>query len=552
MNNFFTLYKHLLTYPFRRNGKRASSTTAVYIVMAILYALLIVSTCVSLYYLTPVFNAYGLVAELHATLMLACGVVVLVFAFAPALSGLFFSSDAQFLATLPIKSQTIFLAKLAVIYTTELAIVLLFIVPCSIVMGISANLGVLFYASIILSVLLLPAIPLFLIVILALPIAYFIGLFKNKGALTSIILIVLFSVFFIVYFFAIGAVGEENIENIDINALVLASAETITLLANIFFPFSSLTRFATLSNKTVFGELPLPFAPIVNIAVFTLFSAVVLLVAVVISAKVYHKTVSKMAESGAGDKKKKAEYKSAKSPTGALMAKEWRELVRTPAFALQCLLGIIMSPLLVFIMNFTGAEIATVPGFSNLISYVSVLAIAMMGCGINVGASTCISREGKNFVFMKTIPVPYKTQVTAKLRLYLIISSVTVALSLVVFGVMAFNLIHLIFGAIFLFAYNYAFNNFAVLFDLTHIKLNWVLPNEIVKQSANVSVPMFVGMGALIVAIAITALFFVLIGGILGTILAYLTLTVIFLALGIFLRLKTSQNAHRYIDKVTA
>lgn len=135
----------------------------------------------------------------------------------------------------------------------------------------------------------------------------------------------------------------------------------------------------------------------------------------------------------------------------------------------------------------------------------------MLGISMNVGAATCITREGKCFYFMKSIPVPYRTQIRAKLVLYLLISSITLALGVGVSFTASSDVLDLMLGLGFLLVYNYGYNCICTFIDLSRPKLNWVTHNEAVKNNKNAAVPMIINMLLFVfmVAVPIVALLLV-------------------------------------------
>ena len=549
MSNFFTLFRHLLFYPLKRREKTKASTKAVYIALGIIYAIMISTACIALYITAPTFKSEGLIDELLAVILATGAIAVLFFVFTATISTLFFSDDTPFLLTLPIKPQTIFMAKLLAVYATEILFFSALILPCVIVVGISANLGFAFYPIMIISSFVLPAIPLLIIVALAIPVTKLITYFKNRGAVASVVAIVLLAGFVIVYLIAIGSIDEQTLDKLDMVALIKASAPTLNTVANILFPFLALTRLATISPETAIGGVAPQFAWLVNLGIFALSIALVIAVALLLSNKVYRSAVSRTLESGNSNSNKKSNFKTSKSQTSALMKKEWRELFRTPAFSTQCLSGVILAPVMVFIMNYLRPSLG-IASLDKAAEYTIILIIAVVGCSMNIGASTCISREGKSFYFMKTMPVPYSVQVKAKKNLYLIISTLSVVLSLIVYAITMPNIYQLIFGGIFLLAYNYAYNAFSVLFDIKNPKLNWVTPYEVVKNSTNASVPVLIGMVLGLLTLVVNLIFYYFVGGDLGIVVGYLTLTAIFIPVGIVLNHKVVSKADEYLDRV--
>lgn len=355
------------------------------------------------------------------------------------------------------------------------------------------------------------------VVLLSAPAMYVISFFKNKGALTSILLIVVFGAVFGLYYFFIGSLAtgsSGDMENIDYEAILKSFSDSLIVLGNVLFPLYSITRFALLSNQTIFGTMSLGGAMIVNLLLFVVTVAVLLCLIILISTFLYRKSATRMSEGGFA-KGKVGDYE-AKSSTvfSALIKKEWRELMRTPAFAFQSLSGVILSPLLCAFMAVTTGNsfvemMATevnsgmVTIISNIMWYVFVGFIAMIGISMNIGAQTTFSREGDKFYYSKLIPVDYKTQVHTKLALYLIISCLSIVLSLIVLGVIMFNFVNILCAFIFLMLYNFGYTCLCLHVDLSRPKLKWVTPNEAVKNNRNSLIMTFLNMGVSILLIAI-------------------------------------------------
>ena len=134
----------------------------------------------------------------------------------------------------------------------------------------------------------------------------------------------------------------------------------------------------------------------------------------------------------------------------------------------------------------------------------------MMGIGMNIGAATCISREGEAFLYSKMIPVAPRDQLRAKSYLYLIISAVSIVAGLIVMLIMGGQWLHVLLSMGFLALYDYGYVHFVMYFDLCRPKLHWATPNEAVKNNRSAILPMFINIGVtfviMIVSIMLTAI----------------------------------------------
>ena len=456
--------------------------------------------------------------EVVALLFAFSAIIVVLFGIVSMLNVLYFSRDTEFFLALPVKPGTVFAAKFTVIYLTELVLSALLLLPTLIALGFVAEMPVFYFCTILPGILLAPSIPLVLASILAIPLMFVVGFFKNKGALTSVVVLVLFGAFFGAYFYfafqmqstAMDPGGLGGMNESDIAALY----DGIRSAVNVVFPYLAFARFASLTP--VFGLDP-GLSVLVNFALSFGIVAALIAMAIFVSSLMYARGAAAQLEST----KKKTTGKEQYAQSGVLKTlalREWKTLIRTPYFSFQCLMPLFISPLMVgFMASLFQSELTNALAEdggaimdSNVIWFISIAMIFMMGVGMNLAAPTAFTREGKAFYVMKTIPVDIKTQIRAKISVYMLISVVSIVLSAAVLMFFSPNLLYFVLTIVVLSAYAYGFNSFAVLFDLRRPKLDWVTPTEAMKQNFNIMIPLFinmgVGMGLLIVVIALSLL----------------------------------------------
>lgn len=567
MKNYFTIFKLLFKYMFKSNGEKTSKWIwLAYAFIALVFGVLIYGICRMVQLLAATANDMEMLPEFLTLIYGVACVAVVLFGLIPLLNNLYFSRDTEFMMMLPVKPSTVFMAKLSVVYLTEIVVSTIILVPAMITVGVTLQLNALFYVVSLFAVLLVPSIPMVLITIIAIPLMYIVSFFKNKGALTSIVLILLFGIVFGTYYYFIvkfSSITGDEAEEIKPAVLFEALRNALLVISNILFPLSAVSRLATLSNRTLFGEFSVGAAAGINLAVFLGSVAAVTAVALLVSAAVYKRGARSMLEGGSRKSDGKIEFKSSGTALSALFKKEWKELFRTPAFAFQSLSGVILCPIVVVFMSnmysigaTEGAEgevitPETIALLKTLLGYIVIGMINMIGVSMNVGAATTITREGGNFHVLKTIPVPYRTQIMAKLMLYVIISSVTVVLSIIVAAIIGLNAVALICGLLFLLLYNYGYNCFCVFIDLNRPKLNWTTPNEAVKNNRNAAMPMFINMAVSLILIAIPLLcLFLISSAVVSAVVAWAVLVVIAAAIAIVFHNLLFANLDRLFDKI--
>lgn len=527
MSNYFTLVKLLLKNTFKRDKSQKSSKAkwALYIVLALSYLVVAASIMLMIYLYALTFDSLGMRAEFITVIYIIGIVFVLIFGIISMLSTLYFSRDSEFFLALPIKPGTVYMAKLTSVYLGELATTALILVPCLIATGVTLGVGWIYYVTAVIAILLVPAVPLFLSSLLAIPLMYVVSFFKKRGAASSVAMILLFGTVFALYYvfimqFSSTMAGGEA----DVTAMVEKMRGLFIGLSNAFYPLYALAKAAI---GAPFAGMGVGVSSLLNFLIFFGSVAALAGLAYVISSAVYRRGVAGQLESSE-NKNRKAAYESS-GVTVALMKREWREMLRTPTFAFQCLSGIVLTPIVLVFMTMmnktTGTEgIEGTEVFAKISWFISVGILLMFGVGMNIGAATAVTREGDKYYYAKLIPVDYKTQVRAKGTVYFLITAVTVVLSVVVTSIMDFSPLRAILALFFLLIYGYGFNHFAVFFDLLHPKLDWVSPKEAMKRSRNASLPMLINMAVSVAVVAVAIALTVILPSPLGEILGWVFL----------------------------
>ena len=535
MKQFFSLIKVLFKarYKFRlvawggRKGAAASPATKkdltwlIWLLLAAAFLPMLAVLVSGVAQITPMFEKEGALAELMLFIYVITMLVIIVMGIINMLSYVYFNRDSEFLASLPAPNWKIFLAKLSVVYLAELGLSALSLIPFNLTIGIMTGQGFIFYSGTLLSILLVPALPMLLASIIAVPLMFIVSFFRKKGALTSIVIILLAGGIFAAYFYfylKFMSMTDDDL-NLDVFRNLIGG---IRSWENTLYPVTALVKFCLL--ESVYGLSP-ALSALLNIGVVIVSFALAAFIAGFIANLVYHKSViAQSVNSGAGGGAKAAEYKAA-GVLASLMKKEWRALIREPAFAFQCIFGVIFAPIMASIISWLIAsgrtDFAALNATGELAPYMNnikanipamlLVFITVVFCsGMNIAACSAISREGKNFYITKIMPVPYAVQIKAKLYISLFISlagSVITALS----GTIILKLPAWQFAAIlaFLCLYSYMFACFAVKFDLAKPRLNWSSPTEAVKNSRSATIPVLLNMAVGVLITGIMALFVV-------------------------------------------
>lgn len=187
-------------------------------------------------------------------------------------------------------------------------------------------------------------------------------------------------------------------------------------------------------------------------------------------------------------------YSKEENPVLSIFIREWKLLVRTPVYMINGLSGAVIGPLMlgiIFIMQPQSSDMNEFykylhnPDFAIYVSLIGLGFILFTG-GMNLVASTSVSREGNNFWIAKMIPVSAEQQVLGKFYSGYIVSVISTVVSDAIlitfvglsipraFAVLVIGLLASV-----------SMTAFSLLLDLAHPKLVWNNPQEAMKQNTN-------------------------------------------------------------------
>lgn len=509
MTNYWTTFSLLFKYAFKRDKSKGNGWKLLLLIfpflMALVFALVLIA---SVAYFMPLVYENSLHIEIATYAVFLTIFVVFILGLIPTINYLYLSKDTEFFASLPIGTSAVYMAKLTFCYCFQLVLAAIIMLPIIITTGIVLNMGIIFYVFMILLFLATPICPLLLMSILSIPIMHIVTFFKRRAAFTSIFLILMFGGIYAAYFLILGnSTASGEVTQVDPDAVLLDFARSVSGLVDVLAPLSSLIRVAFGDAKWAFGKFDSVFqSSLANFATFILFFVVAFLITYFLSSKIYMSGATAQLESQKSALKKNAKDKN-QSVFWALAGKEFKEVLRTPAFAFACLPMIIMSPILTMVMTNSfkiasqiNLEAVEFTGMANSIFELFPIMIMSMFCvGVNVGSSTIMSREGDKFYMVKIMPVDYHTQIRAKLFMHRVISTISIVLCLVVYVAMSKLYLSAILAFVYMFVYSSALTYFVALFDLSKPKLKWNTPNEVMRRNINVQVPTMVSMSMSIV-----------------------------------------------------
>lgn len=410
--------------------------------------------------------------------------IVMFFGIFYLMSALYFSKDTNILVPLPLKPYQVLGSKIIVIIVNEYLTALPILLPAVIIYGIGMQKGLYFWLKSILIILITPIVPLNISAFFIIILMRFVNFRKSKdilavvGGLLGIILGLGLNLF-------IQKIPQGNEEKL-IENIITKQYGLINHLGQKFPP--SLWAVNALMEDT--------FKALGFLLLFIIVSLLMFLVLLWLGNFIFYKSllsgqeISRKRKILSKDEWTK-QFAKASNPIISIFFREWKLLLRTPVYVLNCLTGIIIGPFMVALFMLSGGS-----GQENLVAilknpdysfYIQLggLALMLYISGLNIAASTTVSREGSMFWISKMIPISARHQVLAKFFNGLTIASlgvVTTGIMLSIFILPLQSTIPIIIlgivGSISLTAFN-------IMVDMSRPKLIWDNPQEAVKQNIN-------------------------------------------------------------------
>lgn len=103
-------------------------------------------------------------------------------------------------------------------------------IPALVTVGIAVGLNAWYYVTVILAAFVVPAIPMVIVSLLAIPLMYVVSFFRNKGAVASVAMILLFGAVFGGYYAILGKLSGGGDVEIDPDAFVAAVESAFTAI----------------------------------------------------------------------------------------------------------------------------------------------------------------------------------------------------------------------------------------------------------------------------------------------------------------------------------
>ncbi len=240
-----------------------------------------------------------------------------------------------------------------------------------------------------------------------------------------------------------------------------------------------------------------------------LIAAVVLLLFGAMLALLSRSFIKTTTDRRGGAKKKYVERRTAAlSPERALLQREWRRFLASPAYILNCGLGpifLLIGAVVLLIERGRIAPLLQAEGLAEFLPWILMLGLCFTG-GLSMMTAASVSLEGKSLWIVRSLPVDTRAVLRSKLRLHLLITVPPVLLC-VLSGALILRpalplllclvlvpLLFSLFGALLGLAEN-----------LRHPNLDWINETQAVKSGASILLTMLICWGVMLLPVLTAA-----------------------------------------------
>lgn len=525
MKKFISLTKLLFVQQYRvkptESKKRRGGTIATYIILAVCFAPMLVMIAIAMFGLGKL--SQGLEeggAGVCAMLIFMSQGAVLLFGIPTLISNVFTVKDADKLLFLPIRSSTVFTAKLTVAYLNEVITTAVMLVFMLLPFGIGYSAPVGYYLLLLLGLFLIPLLPMLIGSIIAIPLSALITKVGKNGVVKTILQTVMFFLIMAVYLFVMYELGfmDGSVEedSTDIAQILLDKLQSVSVMVK--YVHSNYT-FANAMLATTFTVF------IVNLLIAIAENVLLLGLVIAMALPFYHWMLTKSVEGGGGRRRKTAKSNLQVKNQGVvkeLIFTDLKRITRESQIGFQSILSLIMLPVMVVIFYLAFGMSAGEEGklidilkqfelYQIIAPLIFVTYMSMLGITSNIFGLYPISRENKSIYLVKSLPVSFNKYLLSKVILatavMLISDFLTCLLIVILFGVkwyyglaMLCVMAMLSFGGMCI----------TTLVDLKSPKLGWTNFNQSLKNAKNSWIGLLIGLVTSLIVGIVGGLFVIL------------------------------------------
>lgn len=411
---------------------------------------------------------------------------------------LFFSKDLEYIVPLPIKSIELLIAKFNNIISITYSLELLFLAVPLLMYGIIVAPTIIYYLTMILVLILFPIFLVTIICIIMIFVMQISKFVKNKDIFQIIIVTIVSLIMIFTEIYIIKSIFNDNVidEEIDSGNSVLvgeAFNNKLDKLNNYFIiinPCISLLTEFTVTN--IFLQL----------LKLILISAIAFIIFIFFGKLVYLKNLLKNMEyiSKKNNNNKIVKNKYIKNKIkNSYIKNEFVKIMKEPTFFIQCILQYIFIILIMlYVVNLFFPIFMKSLQQENILNTVEINEFALQCMGIIIIiiqimfmlgnlSRTSISREGKNAIVMKYIPISlYKQFLWKNIPEILINTFAIIGMTVVIaINIPRISILYYIAGIIIAMLLNIINSFLMIVVDLRRPNLNWITETSALKNNKN-------------------------------------------------------------------
>lgn len=417
-------------------------------------------------------------------------IFIFVFSFHVLLNELYLSDDVKNLLPLPVKPEVLVASKFSSCFVVENIVLFLFLLFACGAYVVALNLPITHLILSFIGILLIPLAPMVYCTLISILFMYFFRKFVNKKALKKIgyvlITLLIVSICLILW----------KLSTFDFEGYVATFADgdhRLLKVLQIIFP--SIHFFVDGLDK----------GSILSVIVSIIINMIIFGVMILCSKKFYYDGLLTVSSLDTDDKKsslKLRESFNVKTPFMSYLQKEVRFLFRSPTFFVNCILINIIWPIFLFLIFRMGMPSYTIMHMRELLVegdssifitlFICLLGVSIMVPAFNSIASSSYSREGKNFLFVKYIPLSYGIQWRVKFLISVLISFIGVNFFAIIFYILLrLNFFYILLFLLFSLLCIILVSFIGLLIDSMFPKLIWEDEADALRENYNA----FIAMG---------------------------------------------------------
>ncbi|MFT8350804.1 putative ABC transporter permease subunit [Clostridium saccharoperbutylacetonicum] len=429
------------------------------------------------------FHAAGQEGMLLSLIISAGATVCFFFGIYTIMNVFYFSDDIEVLLPLPIKSSELVIGKFVAVLINMYIYTAMLILPL-VAFGVVSKATIVYYLYVIIVLIITPILPMVLASIICMILMRFTSLSKHKDGFrmftgcATLILIVVFN------YLNSGSKGNMTQEQ----ALLKFSEghnSMMDMMTGIFIT-SKFSSYGLLYNNETRGLIYILLGLILSIIIFIIYSY--------IGGKLYLKGIIGISESYSKKENilengKVKKFIQINSPLKALVIKDIKIMFRTPTYFINCIAMIFYMPAILGVAMLSRSNISEIRNMlsqgTSFYGFVIVGAFVLASMSVMTGgaSATALSREGRDILVSKYIPVSYKTQLYSKIISSVCINgagSIIVAIALVIIGV---SPLLFILGFLVSVAAILVISLFGIFIDFKSPKLEWENEKAMFKKN---------------------------------------------------------------------